>query len=181
MISPSASASCSSPPGTSVGSSTRTTGHDQKSTRPRGQSPPESPEPPPQIPTRPTWPLIAGGIAIFLIGFVAIKGIVACTDPERECVTLHLQHAFAILGTVTAALATVTQGKTAKRKSDYHEYWKTKGNDETLKGAHAYDANHFNMVSFWWYTFFVGALAAVVAEFIDWWGKPLIDWLSRLF
>jgi hypothetical protein len=145
------------------------------------QSPPETPEPPPEIPKRPRWPLTAGGIAICLIVFGAIKGIGACAGPGPGCVTDHLQHAFAILGTVTAALATVTQGKTAKRKSDYHEYWSTKGNDETLKGAHKYDANHFKMVSFWWYTFFVGTVAAVVAEFIDWWGKPLIDWLSKLF
>jgi hypothetical protein len=136
---------------------------------PEAQSPPEPPK-------RPRWPLIAGVIAIVLIVLGAIKGIGAC--PDRGCVTDHLQHALAILGTVTAALASVTQGKTAKTKSDYHQDMSTKGNDETLKGAHRYDANHFKMVSFWWYTFFCGAVAAVLAELIDW-GKPFIDSLCK--
>jgi hypothetical protein len=137
---------------------------DENAPDPEAPSAPETPEPP-QIPKRSRWPIFAGGIAIVLIASGASKGIGACTDPDyRGCVTDHLQHAFAILGTVTAALASVTQGKTAKRKSDYHKGRSTKGNDETLKGAHAYDANHFNMVSFWWYSFFVGALAAVFAN-----------------
>ena len=142
----------------------------KKAPAPEAQSPPTDRE-------RRRWPLIAGGIALASIVLGSIKGIDAC--PDRGCVTDHLQHALAILGTVTAALASVTQGKTAKTKSDYHQDMSTKGNDETLKGAHRYDANHFKMVSFWWYTFFCGAVAAVVAEFIDWWGKPLIDLLLK--
>ena len=53
------------------------------------------------------------------------------------------------------------------------------GNDAKVKSAHAYDFHHFKMVSFWWYIFFFGALAAVLAEFIDWWGKSVIDWLTQ--
>jgi len=36
-------------------------------------------------------------------------------------------------------------------------------------------ADHFKKVSGWWYSFLGGALAAVLAELIDWWGKPVID------
>jgi hypothetical protein len=128
--------------------------------------------PDPEAPS--TWLLIAGDIAIGLfviaIGSIvvaAILGIVAC--PKEECVTGHLQHALAVLGTVTAAFASVKQGETAKAKSDRHRKLSTKGNDETLKGAHKVVADHFKKVSGWWYAFFGGAIAAVVAEFIDWW------------
>ncbi len=85
--------------------------------------------------------------------------------------TDHLQHALAILGTVTAALASGVQGKTAKTKSDHHQELSAKEKDATLKSAHTYDANHFKTVSVWWYTFFGGAVAAVLAELIDWWGS----------
>jgi hypothetical protein len=44
------------------------------------------------------------------------------------------------------------------------------------KSAHLKDFEHFKKVSFWWYIFFVGAVAAVLAEFLDWWGKPWVDW-----
>jgi hypothetical protein len=143
---------------------------------------PKAKSPPMERKHRRWPPLLAGFIAIGLIAFGASKGIGACTDdPDyRGCVRGHLQHAFAILGTVTAALASVTQGRTAKTKSDYHgEKWSPVNDTEPNK-AHADDFHHFRMVSFWWYTFFVGALAAVVAEFIDWWGKPFIDSLLKL-
>jgi hypothetical protein len=126
------------------------------------------------------WPaLLVGGIAIVFIVLGAIKGIHACTDTEEGCVTEHLKHALAVLGTVTAALASFTQGRTAKTKSNYHGgQWGTV-NDADLKSAHADDFHHFKMVSLWWYTFFVGAVAAVVAEVVDWW-KPFIDSLLGL-
>jgi hypothetical protein len=152
----------------------------EKADDPKAQSTPETPEPPPDFPKRRPWPLPAGVVALALIGFGAFGGIGACTDPDyRGCVTDHLQHAFAILSTVTAALASFRQGRTAKTKSVHHGTEWRKETNETLKGAHAYDFHHFKRVSFWWYTVFVGAVAAVVAEFIDWWGKPLIDLLLK--
>jgi hypothetical protein len=83
---------------------------------------------------------------------------------DRVCVTGHGQHLLAFLGTVTAALASFRQGRTAKTKSEHHKKLKAADNDD-----HDYDFKHFKKVSVWWYTFFGGALAAVLAEFIDWW------------
>ena len=125
-------------------------------------------------------PSLAIGLSVVAIGLIvlgSIGGIVAC--PDRKCVTDHLQHALAILGTVTAALASGVQGKTAKMKSDHHQELSAKEKDATLKSAHTYDASHFKTVSVWWYTFFGGAVAAVLAELIDWWGKPFIDSLYK--
>jgi hypothetical protein len=125
--------------------------------------------------------VIAGVIALGLILYGAKKGIGACTTNPAglvgECRREHVQHALAILGTVTAALAAVTQGRTAKKKSDRHlTEWRNEKDDDKLRCAHAYDFHHFKMVKFWWYTFFAGAVAAILAEFLDWWGKPFIDW-----
>jgi len=127
------------------------------------------------------WLHIAGVIAIGLIALIAIalaiKGFVACQG--RECVTGHVQHLLAFLSTLTAALASLRQGKTAKMRSDHHlDSWHTEA-DAKLKSAHAYDFHHFKMVGFWWYTFLLGAIAAAVAEFIDWWGQPFINWLLK--
>ena len=61
---------------------------------------------------------IGSGLIVGLIVGVAIAEMVACPDPK--CVTGHVQHLLAFLGTVTAALASGVQGKTAKTKSDYH-------------------------------------------------------------
>jgi hypothetical protein len=69
--------------------------------------------------------------------------------------------------------------KTAKRKSDNHGTEWGKENDEKLKSVHAYDFHHFKKVGFWWYIFLIGALVAVLAKFIDWWGKPVNDWLTK--
>ena len=48
----------------------------------------------------------------------------------------------------------------------------------TLKTVLESDAEHFKCGGIWWYTFFGGAIAAVLAELIDWWWKPLIDWFK---
>jgi hypothetical protein len=92
---------------------------------------------------------------------VAIKELVACSD--GTCRWGHGQHVLAVLGTLTAALASFRQGRTAKTKSWYHE-------DKKADADHNNDFEHFKKVSFWWYTFLGGALAAAVAEFIDWSG-----------
>jgi hypothetical protein len=94
---------------------------------------------------------------------VAIAAGVACSS-DGKCVWGHGQHLLAVLGTLTAALTSFRQGRTAKTKSEYHEAKKAESND------HDNDFKHFKKVSFWWYIFFVGALAAVVAECIDWSG-----------
>jgi hypothetical protein len=139
--------------------------------------PENAPEPDAQLPERPAdrerrrWVLagviVFGLIALGAIG-LAISAVVACSD--GKCMWGHWQHVLAVLGTLTAALASVTQGKTAKTKSDHHlGSWRTE-TDKKLKSAHAYDFHHFKTVKFWWYIFFAGAVAAVVAEFIDWSG-----------
>jgi hypothetical protein len=110
---------------------------------------------------------IVGIVAIALIALGAIVGAIeeAVACQKGECVWGHGQHLLAVLGTLTAALASFRQGRTAKTKSLYHEGKKKAENDD-----HDNDFKHFKKVSVWWYTFFVGALAAVVAEFIDWSG-----------
>jgi hypothetical protein len=112
------------------------------------------------------WLHIAGIVAIGLIALGAIVGAIgeAVACQKGECVWGHGQHLLAVLGTLTAALASFRQGRTAKTKSEYHEAKKAENDD------HDNDFKHFKKVSFWWYTFFVGAVAAVVAEFIDWSG-----------
>jgi hypothetical protein len=128
---------------------------------------------PPTPGRRPRWTLRAIVIAIGLI-FIAIVLIVFGADSG------HVQHALAVLGTVAAAFASVKQGHTAKAKSDHHdEESKKEEYDERLKKAHNVVADHFKTVSFWWYAFFFGAVAAVLAELIDW-GMPVVTWLSKL-
>jgi hypothetical protein len=151
---------------------------------PEAEPPPTEAEPPPVDRKRWRWPLIAGVVAIGLIVIAAVleanPAIVACQD--RKCVTGHLQHALAFLGTVTAALASGVQGKRAKTKSDHHKDESVKEKyDATQKEAHKYEAAHFKKVGFWWYAFLSGAIAAVVAEILDWWPQPVDDWLSKLF
>ena len=144
-----------------MGSSTSTTGHDQKNA-------PDPVTPPSQDDWKclRRWLHVAGIVVIGLIALgaivVAIAAVVACSW-EGKCVWGHGQHLLAVLGTLTAALASFRQGRTAKTKSWYHE-------DKKADADHNNDFEHFKKVSFWWYTFLGGALAAAVAEFIDWSG-----------
>ena len=121
--------------------------------------------PKPQVDEKRHWHRV-GLTAIGLIALGAIGGaipaFVACSD--GKCMWGHGQHLLAVLGTVTAALASFRQGRTAKTKSWYHEGKKEADAD------HSNAFEHFKTASFWWYIFFVGALVAVAAEFIDWSG-----------
>jgi hypothetical protein len=107
---------------------------------------------------------IAGIAAISLVALVAIVSaievMVAC---HGQCATEHTQHVLAVLGTLTAALASLRQGKKAKAKSKHHDRLNADQNYD-----HNYDFKHFNQVSLWWYIFLVGAVLAVIAESIDW-------------
>jgi hypothetical protein len=118
------------------------------------------------------------GLIAFGAIVLAVRGFNACSpNPDvslGECRGAHVQHLLAVLGTVTAALASFRQGRTAKTKSWYHEGKK----DADADHSNAFE--HFKTASFWWYIFFVGALVAVLAELIDWWwGKPVIHWLTQ--
>jgi hypothetical protein len=122
-----------------------------------------------KAPNREALAVIAVGLALGFgwIVLEAIEEMLAC--PAGKCVTDHAQHLLAFLGTATAALASFRQGKTAKTKSEHHRKLSKDEKEAPLKSAHDYDANHFKNVSVWWYTFFAGAAAAVLAELIDWW------------
>jgi hypothetical protein len=119
-----------------------------------------------ETPKRRRWPLIVGavsGLIVIAIGGWRLFG--------RE----HVQHLLAFLGTLTAVIASGVQGKRAKTKSEHHRELSTKPEEASLKSAHDYDADHFEKVSFLWYIFLLGAIAAAAAELIDWWGKPFKD------
>jgi hypothetical protein len=135
----------------------------------------------PQVGEKRRWLHVLGLTLIGLIAVVAIvlaaRGFNACSPNLEvsvgECRGLHVQHLLAVLGTVTAALASFRQGRKAKKKSDYHK-------GKKADADHNNDFVHFKKVSFWWYVFFVGALVAVGAELIDWWLKPFSHWLTQV-
>jgi hypothetical protein len=121
---------------------------------------------------KPHW-VVTVCVIVTGLGVIAIVWSVFGAD--------HLQHLLAFLGAVTAVVASCLQGKTAKTKSKHHQNsWGTE-TEAKLKSEHKFDANHFKKVSAWWYTFLVGAIAAALAELIDWGVSPSLTGCRSCF